>query len=183
MADLNRASLMGRLGADPEIRSLTNGDKVASLRIATGERWKDKQSGEKKERTEWHSVVVFGPLVNTVERFLTKGGRVLVEGAIRTRKWQDQSGNDRYSTEIVVSGFSGRVDVIDWPEGSGGGAARGQEDAYGDLPGSRGGSGGGTYDQSPDGYGSGGGGGAGGGYGSGKRSDIDDEIPFAPEVR
>lgn len=133
MADLNRASLMGRLGADPEIRSTQSGEKVASLRIATGERWKDKNTGEKKERTEWHSVVVWGPLVDVAERFLKKGARVLVEGTIRTRKWQDQSGNDRYTTEVVLSGFGARLDVIDWPEGSGagGGAARGQEDAYG----------------------------------------------------
>lgn len=134
MADLNRASLMGRLGADPEIRTTQGGDKVASLRIATGEKWRDKTSGEDKERTEWHSVVIWGPLAGVAERFLKKGARVLVEGAIRTRKWQDQSGADRYSTEVVLSGFNARLDVIDWPEGSGGGAAKGQEDAYRDLP-------------------------------------------------
>lgn len=131
MADLNRVSLLGRLGADPEIRTTQSGEKVANLRIATGEQWKDKATGEKKERTEWHSVVVWGALAGVAERFLSKGARVYVEGAQRTRKWQDQSGNDRYSTEVVLSGFGARLDVIDWPEGSGGGASRGQEDSYG----------------------------------------------------
>lgn len=131
MADLNRVSLMGRLGADPEMRTTQSGEKVANLRIATGEQWKDKNTGEKKERTEWHQVVIWGPLAGVAERFLRKGARVLVEGTLRTRKWQDQSGNDRWSTEVVVSGFGARLDVIDWPEGSNGGAARGQEDSYG----------------------------------------------------
>lgn len=135
MADLNRVSLMGRLGADPEIRSTQSGEKVASLRIATGEKWKDRNTGEEKERTEWHTVVIWGPLAGVAERFLRKGARCLIEGAMRTRKWQDQEGKDRYSTEVVLSGFSARLDVIDWPEGaSGGGAARGQDDAYRDLP-------------------------------------------------
>lgn len=151
MADLNRASLMGRLGKDPEIRCLSNGDRVASFSLATGERWNDKASGEKKERTEWHNVVIFGPLVNVAEKWLKKGARVHIEGAIRTRKWQDQSGADRYSTEIVLSGYNARLDLIDF-EGSGeagSGAARGREDAYGDLP------------PSPP-----------------PRTDMDDEIPF-----
>lgn len=149
MADLNRASLMGRLGKDPEIRTTQSGERVASFSIATGEKWKDKNTGEAKERTEWHNVVAWGGLAGVAERFLKKGARVLVEGAIRTRKWQDQSGNDRWSTEIVLSGFGARLDVIDWPEGSGGGAARGQDDAYGDG-------------QIP----------------SGPRNDLDDDIPF-----
>lgn len=131
MADINRVTLMGRLGADPEMRAMQSGDKVANLRIATGESWKDKQTGEKKERTEWHQVVVFGPMAGVAEKYLRKGARVHVEGVLRTRKWQDQSGNDRWSTEVVLSGFNSRLDVIDWPEGSGGGAARGQDDAYG----------------------------------------------------
>lgn len=170
MGDLNRHSILGRLGADPEIRSMQNGEKCANFRVATGERWKDKNSGETKERTEWHSVVVFGPAVGIVEQYLRKGARALVEGPLRTRKWQDQSGNDRYTTELVVTGFSGNVQVIDWPD-DGGGRARGQEDSYGNLPGTRGGAG---YDQSPAGYnrdkdrGS-----QGGGY-----SDMNDEIPF-----
>ena len=172
MADLNRASVMGRLGRDPEIRSMQNGDKVANFSIATGEKWKDKNTGEAKERTEWHNIVVWGPLAGVVEKYLAKGRRVLVEGAIRTRKWQDQSGADRYSTEIVLSGMNARLDIIDWPEGNGGGAPRGQDDAYGDLPGARGGASG--YDQAPDGYtrdkdrGS----------ASGGSAVLDDEIPF-----
>lgn len=147
MADLNRASLIGRLGKDPEIRSMQNGDKVASFPVATGEKWKDKNSGEEKERTEWHQVVVFGPLVRVIEQYLEKGKRVFIEGSIRTRKWQDQSGNDRWSTEIVLSGFDAKMIMLDGASG-GGGAAKGQDDAYGDLP------------------------------NPGPRSDMDDEIPF-----
>jgi len=131
MADLNRVSLMGRLGKDPEIRTTPAGEKVASFRIATSEQWKDKGTGEKKERTEWHNVVVWGALAAIVEKYLGKGKRCYIEGAQRTRKWQDQAGADRWSTEVVLSGFSARLDVIDWPEGVGGGAARGQDDAYG----------------------------------------------------
>lgn len=149
MADLNRVSLMGRLGVDPEIRTTQSGEKVATFRMATSEQWKDRDTGEKKERTEWHTVVVWGALAVVAERFLKKGNRVHVEGAQRTRKWQDQNGNDRWSTEVVLSGFSTRLDVIDWPEGSGNGAARSQDDAYGG-------------DQLPP----------------GGRSDLDDDIPF-----
>lgn len=148
MADLNRASLIGRLGKDPEIRSMQNGDKVASFPLATGEKWKDKASGEEKERTEWHQVVVFGPLVRVIEQFFEKGKRVFIEGAIRTRKWQDKDGNDRWSTEIVLSGFDAKMIMLDGASGSGGGAAKGQEDAYGGLP------------------------------KTGPRSDMADEIPF-----
>lgn len=147
MADLNRASLIGRLGKDPEIRSMQNGDKVASFSLATGEKWKDKASGDEKERTEWHQVVVFGPLVRVIEQYLEKGKQVFIEGAIRTRKWQDKEGNDRYSTEIVLSGFDAKMIMLDGPSG-GGGTAKGQDDAYGDLP-------------KP-----------------GPRNDLDDEIPF-----
>lgn len=129
MADLNRVALLGRLGADPEIRQTQSGEKVAYFRLATSEVWKDKNTGEKKERTEWHSVVVWGALAGIAEKYLAKGKRVYVEGPQRTRKWQDQSGADRWSTEVVLSGFFARLDVIDWPEGQG--AARGQEDSYG----------------------------------------------------
>lgn len=148
MADLNRASLIGRLGKDPEIRSMQNGDKVASFSLATGEKWKDKSSGEEKERVEWHSIVVFGPLVRVIEQYLEKGKRVFIEGAIRTRKWQDKEGNDRWSTEIVLSGFDAKMIMLDGASGGGGGAAKGQEDACGDLP------------------------------NPGPRSDMGDEIPF-----
>ena len=132
MADINRASLMGRLGADPEIRTTQTGEKIANMRIATGEKWKDKNTGEAKERTEWHIVVAFGNLAQIAEKWLKKGKRVYVEGAIRTRKWQDQSGNDRYSTEIVLSGFGSRLDLIDFDD-AGGGKAQGQADSYGCL--------------------------------------------------
>lgn len=135
MADLNRVSLLGRLGKDPEIRSTQSGEKVASFSIATSEQWKDKGTGEKKERTEWHNIVVWGNLAVVAEKYLAKGNRVYVEGAQRTRKWQDQSGNDRWSTEVVLSGFNARLDIIDWPEGSVG-ASRGQDDRYdgGQIP-------------------------------------------------
>jgi single-strand DNA-binding protein len=148
MADLNRASLIGRLGKDPEIRSMQNGDKVASFPVATGEKWKDKTSGEEKERTEWHQVVVFGPLVRVIEQYLEKGKRIFIEGAIRTRKWQDKDGNDFWSTEIVLSGFDAKMIMLDGASGGGGGAAKGQEGAYGDL------------------------------LKPGPRNDMDDEIPF-----
>lgn len=131
MADLNRVCLSGRLGKDPEIRNTQSGEMVASFSMATSEQWKDKATGEKKERTEWHSIVVWGPMAKIAEKYLGKGRRVYVEGQQRTRKWQDQNGNDRWSTEVVLSGFGSRLDVIDWPEGTGSGAARGQDDSYG----------------------------------------------------
>ncbi len=134
---MNRVSLFGRLGKDPEIRTAQSGDKVASFSLATSEQWKDKATGEKKERTEWHSIVIWGALAGTAEKYLKKGNRVFLEGTLRTRKWQDQSGADRWSTEVVLSGFGCTMQIIDWPEGSGGGAATGQEEAYGDLPPSR----------------------------------------------
>lgn len=109
---MNRATLCGRVGADPEVRS-TNGGKVANLRMATSERWKDKNTGEKREKTEWHSVVVWGNgMAGIVERFVKKGDLILIEGKIETRKWQDQSGNDRYSTEIVLSGMDGKIELL-----------------------------------------------------------------------
>lgn len=154
MADMNRATLYGRLGGVPEIRTLDSGDKVASFSLATGEKWKDKATGEPRERTEWHRIVVFGPMAKVAEKYLKKGSRCIVEGAIRTRKWLDQSGNDRWTTEIVLSGFGARLDVIDWPEEVGG-AARGHDEAYGDLPGAH------TSESTPHG-----------------RYDFDDDIPF-----
>lgn len=116
MNDRNRVEIMGRLGADPEIKSFQNGGRIANMRIATSERWKDKSSGEQKERTEWHSISVQNDgLVGIVERFCRKGKRVLVDGELRTRKWQDRDGNDRYSTEVVV-GFRGGLTIIDFPD-------------------------------------------------------------------
>ena len=113
---LNKVMLIGNLGQDPEVRSFQNGGKVCNLRIATSEQWKDKNSGERKERTEWHTVSVFSEgLVSVCERFLRKGSKVYVEGQLQTRKWQDQSGADRYSTEIVLRGFNGTLSMLDGP--------------------------------------------------------------------
>lgn len=115
---LNKVMLIGNLGSDPEIRSFQNGGKVANLRIATSETWKDKNSGERQERTEWHSIACFGEgLVGVVERYLRKDSKVYVEGQLQTRKWQDQSGNDRYSTEVVLRGHGGVLTMLDPPKG------------------------------------------------------------------
>ena len=115
---LNKVMLIGNLGADPEIRSFQNGGRVANLRIATSETWKDKNTGERQERTEWHTVAIFSDgLVNVVERYLKKGSKVFVEGKLQTRKWQDQNGNDRYSTEVVLQGFGGTLTMLDGPSG------------------------------------------------------------------
>jgi single-strand DNA-binding protein len=113
MASLNKVQLIGALGADPEVRSFQNGGKVCNLRIATSESWKDKSTGERKERTEWHSVAITTDgLVNVAESYLRKGSKVFVEGQLRTRKWQDQSGNDRYSTEIVLQGYDAKLILL-----------------------------------------------------------------------
>ena len=117
---MNRVTLLGRLGQDPETRSFQNGDKLANFSVATTQSWKDKQTGERREKTEWHSVVVTGPLVRIVEQYLKKGARVLIEGSLRTRKYQDQSGVDRYKTEIAVTGHGSSLDIIDWPNSDGG---------------------------------------------------------------
>lgn len=118
MASVNRVTLLGNVGADPEIKSFQNGGRVANLRIATSETWKDKATGEKKERTEWHSVAVFNDgLVGVVERYVRKGSKLFVEGKLQTRKWQDQSGNDRYSTEIVLQGYDATIVLLDKREG------------------------------------------------------------------
>lgn len=137
MSDLNQCSFIGRLGADPEVKSFANGGKICNLRLAVGEQWKDKATGEKKERTEWVSVTLNSDgLVSVAERFLRKGSRVFVQGQFRTRKWQDQSGADRYSTEIVVGGFGGILTMLDGksdgkPDGSRG-APLEQKPAYAD---------------------------------------------------
>jgi len=111
---VNKVIIVGNLGADPEVRSFQNGGKVANLRIATSESWKDKQSGERKEKTEWHTVAIFGDgLVGVAERFLKKGSKVYVEGKLQTRKWQDQSGADRYSTEVVLQGPGAVLTMLD----------------------------------------------------------------------
>lgn len=160
---LNKVQVLGNLGQDPEIRSFPNGGRVANMSIATSETWKDKNTGEKKERTEWHRVAVFiDGLVGVIEQYVKKGSKVYIEGQLETRKWQDQSGADRYSTEIVLRPYSGQLILL------GGNQGGGQQDRGG-------------YDgQQGGGYGGPMQGGQGGGQqqGGGGHSDIDDEIPF-----
>ncbi|EAR51000.1 single-strand binding protein [Oceanicola granulosus HTCC2516] len=165
---VNKVILIGNLGRDPETRTFQNGGKVCNLRIATSENWKDRNTGERRERTEWHSVAIFSePLARIAEQYLRKGSKVYIEGQLETRKWQDQSGADRYSTEVVLRPYRGELTLLD-SRGEGGGGGGG---GYDDRGGYGGGGGGGGYDQ---------GGGSGGGYGggSGGGGDIDDEIPF-----
>jgi single-strand DNA-binding protein len=168
--------LIGNLGADPEIRSFQNGGKVANLRIATSETWKDRQTGERKEKTEWHTVAIFSEgLVGVVERYLKKGSKVFVEGKLQTRKWQDQSGQDRYSTEIVIQGLGGTLTMLDGAQGGGGGRSGGSAGGYGGGAAAGGSSG--DWDQSGGSAGGGSSSGAGGGSGGGY-DDLDDDIPF-----
>lgn len=148
MTSVNKVILIGNLGADPEVRTFQNGGKVCNLRIATSETWKDKQSGERKERTEWHTVAIFQEgLVRVAEQYLRKGSKVYIEGKLTTRKWQDQSGADRYSTEVSLQGYDGKLVMLD-----------GKSD-------------GGSQGSPAGGYGSG----SSGGYGGQVQ---DDEIPF-----
>lgn len=170
---VNKVILVGNLGRDPESRTFQNGGKVVELRIATSESWKDRNSGEKKERTEWHTVKVFSEgLANVAERFLRKGSKVYIEGALQTRKWQDAQGQDRYSTEIVLQGFNSVLTMLDGAGGGGGGMSGGGGDDFGGG-GSRGGGapsrGGGFNDR---------GGAGGGGFNDGPADGFDDEIPF-----
>lgn len=159
---VNKVILVGNLGRDPEVRTMQSGGRVCNLSLATSESWKDRNSGERKERTEWHRVVVFNDaLVGVCERFLKKGSKIYIEGQLETRKWQDQSGQEKYSTEVVLRPFRGELTMLD---------GRGE------------GGGGGSYDSGPD-YSSGGGR-SGGSYdrdrspGPGPMNDLDDEIPF-----
>ena len=171
---LNKVMIIGNLGRDPEVRSFQNGGKVCNLRIATSETWKDKNTGERREKTEWHSVAIFQEgLVRVAEQYLRKGSTVYIEGKLQTRKWQDQSGQDRYSTEIVLQGFDGVMTMIGGRGDNGGGGQGGG--GYDQGGGYGGGQGGGGYDQS-GGYGGGNGGGNQGGPSGG--GDMDDEIPF-----
>ena len=163
---VNKAIIIGNLGRDPEVRSFNNGGKVCNLRIATSERWKDKTSGEQREKTEWHSVSIMNEnLVHVAEQYLRKGSTVYIEGQLQTRKWQDQNGQDRYSTEIVLQGFNGTLTMLG-----------GRSDNQGDS---------GGYGGSNQGGGYGGGqGNQGGGFGGGSPAGgLDDEIPFAMEWR
>ena len=162
---VNKVILIGNLGRDPEVRSFQNGGKVCNLRIATSETWKDRNSGERREKTEWHSVAVFSEgLVRVCEQYLRKGSKIYIEGKLQIRKWQDQSGADRYSTEVVLQGFDATLVMLDSRNdgGSGGGSGGG----YGDQSGGYGGG----YDQGAPNQSSGG--------GSAPSRDLDDEIPF-----
>jgi len=157
-ASLNKVTLIGHLGRDPEVRSFQNGGKVCNLRLATSENWKDKNTGERREKTEWHSIAIFQEgLVGVAEKYLKKGALVYIEGKLATRKWQDASGADRYSTEIVLQGYDGVLKMLG-----------GRRDGGGDGGGYGGGDGGG------------GGGADGGQQGGGQQggADLDDEIPF-----
>ena len=166
---VNKVILIGNLGQDPEVKSFQNGGRIANLRIATSENWKDKNTGERKERTEWHTVVLQSEgLVGVAERYLRKGSKVYIEGQLRTRKWQDQNGNDRYTTEVSVGGIGGVMTMLDGaPGGGGGGGQRGGGGDWDQGGGSTGGgpTGGGGRNQ---------GGPPAGGYGD----DLDDDIPF-----
>ncbi len=169
---VNKVILIGNLGKDPEIRTFGNGGKVANFSVATSESWRDKQSGEKKEKTEWTNVAIFNDgLVGIVEKYVKKGSKVYVEGKLQTRKWQDRDGNDRYTTEVVLQGYGGQLTLLDSRNSQGGG-------------GNYGGGGGGGYNQDSGGYG-----GGNMNQGGGQRSasaqegpkenfDLDDEIPF-----
>ena len=153
---LNKVTLIGNLGAEPEVRTFGNGGKVCNLRIATSESWRDKNTGERREKTEWHTVAIFSEgLVRVCEQYLKKGSKVYIEGALQTRKWQDQSGNDRYSTEVVLQGFGSTLVMLDGRSGGGGGDYN-QGGSYGGQSGPQGG---GTAPASSN-------------------NDLDDEIPF-----
>ena len=153
---VNKVILVGNLGRDPEVRTFQNGGKVCNLRVATSENWKDRNTGERRERTEWHSVAIFSePLARIAEQYLRKGSKVYLEGQLETRKWQDQSGQDRYTTEVVLRPYRGELTLLD-SRGEGGGVDdRGSSSGYDDR-----------------------GGGGGGGSGSSGYGDMDDEIPF-----
>jgi single-strand DNA-binding protein len=171
---VNKVIIVGNLGRDPEVRTFQNGGKVCNLRIATSETWKDRTTGERKERTEWHSVAIFQEgLVRIAEQYLKKGSKVYLEGKLQTRKWQDQSGADRYSTEVVLQGFDGTLTMLDGRDGggSGGGTSGGGYDQ---------GQSSGGYDQGASGgsFGGGSGGGSSAPAGGGSSSMDDDEIPF-----
>lgn len=184
---VNKVILIGNLGADPEIKSFQNGGKIANIRIATSENWKDRMTGERKERTEWHNVVINGDgLVGVVERYLKKGSKVYIEGSLRTRKWQDRDGNDKYTTEVVIAGIGGALTMLDGAPGGGGSRGGGGGDWGGDSGGSSGGGwnqggGGSPGGGSGGGWNQGGGGSSGGGSGGGRPpfdDDLDDDVPF-----
>jgi len=161
---VNKVILVGNLGADPEIRRTQDGRPIANLSVATSENWRDKSSGERRERTEWHRVVIFNEgLCRVAEQYLRKGSKVYLEGQLQTRKWQDQQGQDRYSTEVVLQGFNSTLTMLDGRSGASGGMSEGGQSSYD----STGDGGGGSYDEprKPSG-------------GGGFDKPLDDEIPF-----
>jgi single-strand DNA-binding protein len=165
---VNKVILVGNLGRDPEIRSTNDGTRIANLNLATSESWRDRNSGERKERTEWHRVVIFNEnLVTIAEKYLRKGSKIYVEGALQTRKWTDQQGQEKYSTEVVLQRFRGELTMLDGASGGrgqGGAGEGGYDDSFG----------GGGYNETPRAAAS-----AGGGPGRGRsNADLDDEIPF-----
>jgi single-strand DNA-binding protein len=161
---VNKVILIGNLGADPEIRRTQDGRPIANLRIATSETWRDKATGERKERTEWHRVVIFSEgLCRIAEQYLKKGSKVYIEGQLQTRKWQDQQGQDRYSTEVVLQNFNSQLTMLDG-RGSGSGGGFSSDESGSDF-----GSSGSSSPQR---------GGEPAMAGAGKRADMDDEIPF-----
>lgn len=171
---VNKVILIGNLGRDPEVRRMGSGDAVVNLRIATSENWRDRQSGERKERTEWHSVVIFNEnLAKVAEQYLKKGSKVYIEGQLQTRKWTDQAGQERYSTEVVLQRFRGELTILD-SRGEGGG--RGEGDFGGDAGSDYGSSG--PMDRAPARSGGGNRGQGGGAPASNFSSDLDDDIPF-----
>lgn len=162
---VNKVILVGNLGADPDVRRLNSGEPVVNIRIATSESWRDKNSGERREKTEWHNVVIFNDnLAKVAEQYLKKGMKVYVEGQLQTRKWQDQSGQERYTTEIVLQKFRGELQMLD---------ARGQGGEGGQVGGYSGGGRGSDFGQSGPSDNS-----SRGGSGGGGSRDLDDEIPF-----
>jgi len=188
---VNKVILIGNVGADPEIRRTQDGRPIANLRIATSETWRDRNSGDRKEKTEWHSVVVFNEgLCKVIEQYVKKGAKLYIEGALQTRKWQDQQGQDRYSTEVVLQGFNSTLTMLDGRGEGGGdrggfGGGRGNSSAGGNDYSGGGGDFGGGYGGGGDDYGrsSGGGnnnrgGGQSSGGGGGFSRDLDDDIPF-----
>ena len=168
---LNKVMLIGNLGKDPEVRTFQNGGKVCNFSLATSESWKDRNSGERQERTEWHNIAIFNEgLAGVAERFLKKGSKVYIEGQLQTRKWQDQNGQDRYTTEVVLRGPNSVMTMLDGAPGGGGGGGGYQ----------RSGGGGGNYgggDQS-GGWNQGGGSSGGSSGGGSNYDDLDDDIPF-----
>jgi single-strand DNA-binding protein len=179
---VNKVILVGNLGKDPESRSFQNGGKVVSFTVATSENWKDRNSGERKEKTEWHNVSIFSEgLARVAEQYLKKGSKVYLEGQLETRKWQDQSGNDRYTTDVVLRNFNSSMVLLDGRGGEGGGGGGG-------FGGGRSSGGSGGYDDGGFGGGSSGGGYGGGRSGGASQSssrpapaafdDLDDDVPF-----